>query len=129
MGWGSLRVGMMTRSRPTRALHPTQRWKIVIYVREGAVTHKDSLGNEGRTGAGDVQVMSAGTGIRHAEYNLEQFQIWITPNSKCGLPAWGSQPFPKAERSGRLVTLASGFDSDNDALPIRARGPACWALR
>jgi redox-sensitive bicupin YhaK (pirin superfamily) len=69
--------------------------------------------------------MSAGTGIRHAEYNLEQqptriFQIWIIPTSNGGSPAWGSQPFPKADRSGRLVTLASGFDSDNDALPIRA---------
>jgi redox-sensitive bicupin YhaK (pirin superfamily) len=90
------------------------------------VTHKDSLGNESRTEAGDVQVMSAGTGIRHAEYNLEQqptriFQIWIKPTSEGGSPAWGSQPFPKADRAGRLVTLASGFDSDKDALPIRAR--------
>src|SRR3977135_2563141 len=69
--------------------------------------------------------MSAGTGIRHAEYNLEQqptriFQIWITPTSKGGCPAWGAQPFPKADRSGRLVTLASGFDNDAAALPIRA---------
>jgi redox-sensitive bicupin YhaK (pirin superfamily) len=100
--------------------------EIITYVREGAVTHKDSLGNEGRTEAGDVQVMSAGTGIRHAEYNLERqptriFQIWITPSSKGGSPAWGAQPFPKADRSGRFVTLASGFDNDNDALPIRAR--------
>jgi quercetin 2,3-dioxygenase len=67
--------------------------------------------------------MSAGTGIRHAEYNLEQqptriFQIWITPSADGGSP--GSQPFPKADRSGRFVTLASGFDTDNGALPIRA---------
>ena len=116
------------RSRPTRAFRPTRTrtWKSITYVREGAITHKDSLGNEGRTEAGDVQVMSAGTGIRHAEYNLEQrptriFQIWIIPSSKGGSPAWGSQPFPKADRSGRFVTLASGFDNDNDALPIRAR--------
>jgi redox-sensitive bicupin YhaK (pirin superfamily) len=64
---------MMTSSRPTRVYphpHPHAN-KEIIYVREGAVTHKDSLGNEGRTAAGDVQVMSAGTGIRHAEYNLE----------------------------------------------------------
>ena len=116
------------RSRPTRAFRPTRTrtWKSITYVREGAITHKDSLGNEGRTEAGDVQVMSAGAGIRHAEYNLEQqptriFQIWITPSSKGGSPAWGSQPFPTADRSGRFVTLASGFDNDNDALPIRAR--------
>jgi hypothetical protein len=99
--------------------------EIITYVREGAITHKDSLGNEGRTEAGDVQVMSAGSGIRHAEYNLEQgptriFQIWIMPNQRGGSPAWGSQPFPKGDRSGRFVTLASGFDEDGDALPIRA---------
>ena len=80
--------------------------EIITYVREGAVTHKDSLGNEGRTEAGDVQVMSAGTGIRHAEYNMEQqptriFQILITPSANGGSPVWGSQPFPKADRSGR----------------------------
>ena len=93
--------------------------------REGAITHRDSLGNEGRTEAGDVQVMSAGSGIRHAEYNLEQgpariFQIWIMPTHRGGSPAWGSQPFPKGDRPGRFVTLASGFDEDTDALPIRA---------
>jgi hypothetical protein len=89
------------------------------------VTHKDSLGNEGRTEAGDVQVMSAGTGIRHAEYNVEQqptriFQTWVTRSFSGRRPAWGSQPFPKADRSGQFVRLASGFDNDNDALPIRA---------
>jgi len=69
--------------------------------------------------------VSAGTGIRHAEYNLEQasariFQIWITPASSGGSPAWGVQPCAAAERSGCFVALASGFDSDHDALPIRA---------
>jgi redox-sensitive bicupin YhaK (pirin superfamily) len=128
MGWGSLRVWNDDEIAPDAGFpaHPHANMEIVTYVREGAVTHKDSLGNEGRTEAGDVQVMSAGTGIRHAEYNLEQrptriFQIWITPSSNGGPPAWGSQPFPKADRTGRLVTLASGFDDDNDALPIRAR--------
>ena len=59
--------------------------EIITYVRTGAISHKDSLGHEGRTPAGDVQVMSAGTGIRHAEYNLEDelttlFQIWVLPD-------------------------------------------------
>jgi quercetin 2,3-dioxygenase len=128
MGWGSLRVWNDDEIAPNTGFpsHPHANMEIITYVREGAVTHKDSLGNEGRTEAGDVQVMSAGAGIRHAEYNLEQqptriFQIWITPNSVGGSPAWGSQPFPKADRSGRFVTLASGFDNDSDALPIRAR--------
>ncbi len=126
-GWGSLRVWNDDEIAPNTGFppHPHANMEIVTYVREGAVTHKDSLGNEGRTEAGDVQVMSAGTGIRHAEYNLEQqptriFQIWITPSSNGEPPAWGSQPFPKADRSGQFVTLASGFDNDNDALPIRA---------
>src|SRR5260370_31288408 len=76
------------------------------YVREGAVTHGDSLGNEGRTEAGDVQVMSAGTGIRHAEYNLEQaptrlFQIWITPSAAGGSAHLGPQPCAQPALPGR----------------------------
>jgi len=127
MGWGALRVWNDDEIAPNTGFppHPHANMEIITYVREGAITHKDSLGSEGRTDAGDVQVMSAGAGIRHAEYNLEQrptriFQIWITPSHKGGSPAWGSQPFPKRDRSGRFVTLASGFDNDNDALPIRA---------
>jgi hypothetical protein len=99
--------------------------EIITYVREGAITHQDSLGNKGRTEAGDVQVMSAGSGIRHAEYNLEPtltriFQIWIQPATTGGAPTWGSKPFPKSDRSGKLVTIASGLPGDTDALPIRA---------
>jgi redox-sensitive bicupin YhaK (pirin superfamily) len=127
MGWGSLRIWNDDEIAPNAGFppHAHANMEIITYVREGAVTHRDSLGNEGRTEAGDVQVMSAGVGIRHAEYNLEQaptrlFQIWITPDSEGGSPAWGSQPFPKADRSGRFVTLASGFRNDTDALPIRS---------
>ena len=99
--------------------------EIITYVREGAITHRDSMGNEGRTGAGDVQVMSAGSGVRHSEYNLEPdttklFQIWILPRENGGTPSWGAKPFPKSDRSGRFVTLASGLADDNGALPIRA---------
>jgi redox-sensitive bicupin YhaK (pirin superfamily) len=98
--------------------------EIITYVREGAITHEDSLGNKGRTEAGDVQVMSAGTGIRHAEYNAEPtltriFQIWIEPTRRGDKPAWGAKPFPKGDRAGQFVVLASGFDGDGDALPIR----------
>ena len=69
--------------------------------------------------------MSAGSGIRHSEYNLEPgttkiFQIWIQPTTSGGQPTWGSKPFPKADRSGKLVTIASGVAGDSDALPIRA---------
>jgi redox-sensitive bicupin YhaK (pirin superfamily) len=105
--------------------HPHASMEIITYVREGAITHEDSMGNRGRTEAGDVQVMSAGTGVRHAEYNLEPqttkiFQIWIIPRQQGGAPAWGAKPFPKGDRSGRFVTLASGFADEADALPIRA---------
>ena len=126
-GWGALRVWNDDEIAPNTGFppHPHADMEIITYVRDGAITHKDSLGNVGRTEAGDVQVMSAGTGIRHSEYNLEAettriFQIWILPNRKGGSPTWGAQPFPRGDRSGRFVTLASGYDSDKDALPIRA---------
>jgi quercetin 2,3-dioxygenase len=104
--------------------HPHQDMEIITYVREGAITHQDSLGNTGRTEAGDVQVMSAGTGIRHAEYNREPgptrlFQIWIIPDARGGEPSWDARPFPKGDRAGVFVTLASGLKGDDDALPIR----------
>ena len=126
MGWGALRVWNDDEIDANTGFppHPHADMEIITYVREGAITHKDSLGNEGRTEAGDVQVMSAGTGIRHAEYNLEPgatkiFQLWILPTSRGEAPAWGAKPFPKGDRSGRFVTLASGFADDAEALPIR----------
>jgi redox-sensitive bicupin YhaK (pirin superfamily) len=126
MGWGPLRVWNDDEIAPRSGFppHPHADMEIVTYVRKGAITHQDSLGNEGRTEAGDVQVMSAGSGIRHAEYNLEPevttlFQIWIQPTRRGGEPSWGARPFPKGDRAGRFVTLASGFAEDADALPIR----------
>jgi quercetin 2,3-dioxygenase len=106
-------------------LHDHADMEIITYVRRGAITHEDSLGNVGRTEAGDVQVMSAGFGIRHSEYNREDeptllFQIWIAPREPGGEPRWSSRRFPRAARSGRLVTLASGYPQDRDALLIRA---------
>jgi redox-sensitive bicupin YhaK (pirin superfamily) len=124
--WGRLRVWNDDLIAPGTGFdpHPHQDMEIITYVREGAITHQDSLGNAGRTEAGDVQVMSAGTGIRHAEYNRETvptrlFQIWIIPDEKGGAPFWDARPFPKGDRSGRFVILASGIKGDADALPIR----------
>jgi len=123
---GALRVWNDDEIAPNTGFpaHPHANMEIITYVRKGAITHEDSLGNKGRTEAGDVQVMSAGTGIRHAEYNLEHepttlFQIWIVPTRNGGQPAWGAKPFPKGDRSGRFVALASGFPEDTEALPIR----------
>jgi quercetin 2,3-dioxygenase len=126
MNWGSLRVWNDDEIAPHSGFppHPHRDMEIITYIRQGAITHKDSLGNMGRTEAGDVQVMSAGSGIRHSEFNLEDqptqlFQIWIQPNQTGLPPSWGSKPFPKGERAGAFVTLASGHAEDSDALPIR----------
>ncbi|AHE56747.1 pirin family protein [Sphingomonas sanxanigenens] len=126
MHWGNLRVWNDDTIAPKTGFppHPHRDMEIITYVREGAITHQDNLGNKGRTVAGDVQVMSAGTGIRHSEYNLEDettriFQIWILPTRAGDQPSWGTKPFPRGERSGSFVTLASGYENDNDALPIR----------
>ena len=134
MQWGQVRVWNDDRIEPGSGFppHPHANMEIVTYVRKGAITHRDSLGNEGRTGAGDVQVMSAGTGIRHSEYNLENeptelFQIWIIPDVKGHAPRWGSQPFPQADRAGRFVTLASGR-GDAGALPIHADARVLGAM-
>lgn len=124
--WGQLRVWNDDEIAPQTGFpaHPHRDMEIITYVRDGAISHKDSLGNEGRTEAGDVQVMSAGTGIQHAEYNLEDettriFQIWIIPDRRGGEPTWSARPFPKEARDGQFVPLASGIEGD-DALPIRA---------
>jgi redox-sensitive bicupin YhaK (pirin superfamily) len=126
MGWGALRVWNDDVIQPKTGFppHPHRNMEIITYVRKGAITHEDSLGNKGRTEAGDVQVMSAGSGIAHTEYNLEDeesriFQIWIIPTRTGGAPSWGARPFPKGDRAGAFVTLASGFDEDDGALPIR----------
>ena len=127
MSHGALRVWNDDEIAPNTGFppHPHAAMEIITYVRKGAITHEDSLGNTGRTEAGDVQVMSAGSGIRHAEFNREPvattlFQIWIEPHTPGGEPSWGAKPFPKDERSGEFVALASGFAGDTDALPIRA---------
>jgi quercetin 2,3-dioxygenase len=113
-------------------LHPHENVEIVSYIREGTVTHRDDQGNLGKTYAGDVQVMSAGTGIRHSEQNDEDvpirlFQIWLKPSVAGGTPRWGNKPFPRSDRAGVFVPLASGRDADG-ALPIRTDAEVYGAL-
>lgn len=133
--WGALRVwnddaiAAQTGFPP----HGHQDMEIITYVRSGAISHKDSLGNQGRTEAGDVQVMSAGTGIQHSEFNQEDqettlFQIWILPDSRGHAPSWGARPFPKGSRDGRFEVLASGMAEDADALRIHAQARVAGAL-
>ncbi|TKC86732.1 pirin family protein [Trinickia terrae] len=114
-------------------MHGHRDMEIVTYVRQGLVRHRDTLGSEGTIHAGDVQVMSAGTGIRHTEFNggevpLKLYQIWLLPREAGGEPAWGTKPFPRSDRSGRFVILASGFDGDEGALPIRADARVLGAM-
>jgi len=127
MGVGPLRVWNDDRIAAGRGFdpHPHRDMEIITYVRRGAISHRDNLGNEGRTEAGHVQVMSAGTGIVHAEYNLESeptdiFQIWIVPDRPGHAPRWFTRQFPKANRAGNLVALASGKLGHAAAPPIHA---------
>jgi quercetin 2,3-dioxygenase len=126
VNWGQLRVWNDDRIAPKSGfpLHPHRDMEIITYVRQGAISHEDSLGNAGRTEAGDVQVMSAGDGIRHSEFNMEDeetqiFQIWIIPDHRGGTPNW--------DRSDRFGTLASGMPGDEESLDIRAKR-GCWVL-
>lgn len=125
--WGALRVWNDDIIQPHQgfAPHPHDNMEIITYVQKGAISHRDSLGNQGRTAAGDVQVMSAGSGIIHSEYNHENeatqlFQIWILPDTLNQPPSWGTRRFPKHERTGQFTVLASGYDTDTNALPIRS---------
>jgi hypothetical protein len=127
MGLGRLRVWNDDEVAPGTGFdpHPHRDMEIVTYIREGAITHRDNLGNEGRTEAGDVQVMHAGTGITHAEYNLEKtptrlFQIWILPDRRNVEPGWGTRAFPRDGHG--LSVLASGrpADADSGALKLNA---------
>jgi redox-sensitive bicupin YhaK (pirin superfamily) len=127
MGWGAIRVWNDDEiaARSGFPPHPHSDMEIITYVRSGAITHEDSMGNKGRTAAGDVQVMSAGTGVRHAEFNLEDeattlFQIWVLTDRPGAEPAWGAMRFPRHERDGGFVTLASGFAEDEGALKINS---------
>ncbi|WP_118856160.1 pirin family protein [Sphingomonas mesophila] len=126
MGWGRIRVWNDDRIAAKSGFppHPHRDMEIITYVRSGAISHRDSLGNEGRTAAGDVQVMSAGTGVVHSEFNLEDeettlFQIWIESDRPGAAPGWAAMPFPKDARDGRFVTLASG-DPDDGTPTIHA---------
>jgi redox-sensitive bicupin YhaK (pirin superfamily) len=131
MNWGRLRVWNDDEIAPGTGFdaHPHRDMEIITYVREGAITHRDNMGNEGRTAAGDVQIMSAGTGVVHAEYNLEPettriFQIWIMPDRRGTKPNWGAKQFPKAAREAGFEVLASGRpgDADKGALPLNVDG-------
>ncbi|MGB0835928.1 MAG: pirin family protein [Psychrobium sp.] len=124
MGFGALRVinDDVIAAQTGFDAHPHDNMEIITYVRSGAVSHRDSMGNQGVTKAGQVQVMSAGTGIVHEEHNLSDeeltlYQIWIEPKSRNVKPQWGTKNFPTTQ-SSKLPLLVSGFEEDKDALFI-----------
>lgn len=126
LGWGALRVWNDDVIEPGSgfALHSLPYMEIITYVREGAITHEDSLGNRGRTKAGDVLVMSADAGAQHRARNLEAgaariFQIWILPDDSSAELDSRERLFSQGECDECFVPLASGF-VDDEALSIRA---------
>jgi len=113
-------------------LHHHADVEIVSYIHDGTLTHRDDQGNVGTIRAGEVQVMSAGTGISHSERNeddsaVRMFQIWLRPSVSGGVPTWGHRPFPKADRAGSIVPLASGRNAKG-ALPIRTDAEVSGAM-
>ncbi|PKF61195.1 hypothetical protein CW745_11215 [Psychromonas sp. psych-6C06] len=119
MGFGKLRVinDDIIKAGYGFDAHPHRNMEIITYVRSGEISHQDSEGNKGVTRAGEVQVMSAGSGIVHAEYNLGTepltlYQIWIETNVHNVKPRWQTLPFPTRDNVEQLTLLVSGYEQD-----------------
>jgi len=113
--WGALRVfnDDVIQGGQGFGLHPHKDMEIVTVVLEGALEHKDTLGNTGVVRPGEVQVMSAGRGLAHSEYNhsktdpLHLLQLWIFPRKQGSKPRWEQREFLPEERAGRLLPVVS----------------------
>ncbi len=116
LNWGALRVFNDDRIAPGAGFppHPHRDMEIVTYVLSGELAHRDSMGNEGVVGPGGVQFMSAGTGVRHSEYNnsrrdpLHLVQMWVLPGQVGTTPSYGQMAFDENERRDRWLTVVSG---------------------
>jgi quercetin 2,3-dioxygenase len=116
--WGALRVFNDDVIQPGKGFgrHPHRDMEIVTYVLEGELEHQDSTGNRGVIRAGQVQVMSAGTGIQHSESNhskeklVHLLQLWILPRTEGAKPRWEQREFPRAARRGKLLPVVSSGD-------------------
>lgn len=120
MGFRSLRVINEDRVAPGQGFptHPHRDMEIITYVLEGALEHKDSMGNGSVIRPGEVQRMTAGTGITHSEYNqscseeVHLLQIWLLPKTRGLTPSYEQKTFPIEQRRGRLRLVASPHGSD-----------------
>ena len=129
MGFGTLRVlnDDIIDAGSGFPTHPHDNMEIVTIVLEGALKHKDSMGNEGIIPKGDVQRMSAGTGVRHSEFNASQteqaklLQIWVYPKKRNIEPSYEQKTFLKKERKNKLQIIVSGF-SENGAMKMNQDG-------
>ncbi|WP_129126889.1 pirin family protein [Geomonas oryzae] len=125
MGFRNLRVINEDRVRPGIGFptHPHREMEIISYVLEGELAHRDSMGNGSVIRPGEVQRMSAGTGITHSEFNnsktdpLHFFQIWILPQREGITPSYEQKFFPDEEKRGSLRLIASR-DGDNGSVTI-----------
>jgi redox-sensitive bicupin YhaK (pirin superfamily) len=104
--------------------HPHEDMEIISYVVNGELTHRDSMGNERTLSRGQVQYMSAGTGVTHSEYNLgggelRFLQIWIFPDRKGYAPNYGDYRFTFEERLDRWLPIAASGENPRSAAPIR----------
>jgi quercetin 2,3-dioxygenase len=124
MNFRALRVINEDRVRPGRGFgtHPHRDMEIISYVLEGALQHQDSMGNGSIIRPGDVQRMSAGTGVLHSEQNPSKtedvhfLQIWVVPESKDLPPSYEQRSFSAADRAGRLRLLASRDGHDGSVV-------------
>lgn len=125
MGWGSLRVINEDRIQPGRGFgtHPHRDMEILTWVLEGALQHRDSTGGGGVIRPGELQRMSAGSGIAHSEFNASDrepvhlLQIWLLPEARGLEPRYGQKPFPAEDRRNRFQLLASPA-GEQDSLDI-----------
>jgi len=114
--WGALRVFNDDIVEPGQGfgMHPHRDMEIITYVLAGELEHQDSTGNKGVIHPGEVQVMSAGSGIQHSEYNhsrktpVHLMQIWIFPRTEGSKPRWEQHQFTPAEQKGNLLPIVSG---------------------
>jgi redox-sensitive bicupin YhaK (pirin superfamily) len=106
-------------------IHPHQDMEIISYVVQGALSHKDSMGNAHTLTRGQVQYMSAGTGVFHSEHNWQKndelrfIQIWIFPDERGYVPNYGDYAFKLEDRYGKWLPLATGFKNKENEAPIK----------